>query len=138
METISYASEVKANKEHRCDFCSEKIAQGETYLKSTHKNDGDVYDWKTHKYCGELATKLKMYDNADEGVTQDFFMESVEVEYINLMIDLFPREEHSKYINVFQQLRCVRWHDKLFYVIRHYAKIEREQNPLNPSQKGIK
>ena len=29
METLSYQKEVKANKEHRCDFCFDKIKKGE-------------------------------------------------------------------------------------------------------------
>lgn len=126
METIAYASEVKASKEHRCDFCSEKIAQGETYLKSTHKMDGNVYDWKTHKYCGEIATKLKMYDNADEGVTQDIFMETISEEHYALLTNRFAGDEMEQYSDILQQLRYVRWHDKLFYVIRHYAKLKKE------------
>jgi hypothetical protein len=90
METLSYQEEVKANKEHRCDFCFDKIKKGETYCTSTHKQDGEVYTWKTHKYCSEIASRLKMYDDCDEGVTADDFQEIIHHFHDDLMIEQFP------------------------------------------------
>ena len=75
METIRQAHETKAIKQHVCDFCSEKIQIGETYFSSTHTHDGTIYDWKTHKGCNFIANKLDMYDNCDDGLTGDDFME---------------------------------------------------------------
>lgn len=126
METISYQKEVKANKEHRCNFCCEKIRQGETYVTSTHKQDGTVYDWKTHKHCSEIADRLKMYEDCDEGLTDEGFQESIYSEYFDLMLALFEKEDLKKYPDVVQQLRNVRFKDKLSYVIRHYAKLDKQ------------
>lgn len=56
METLTYKKEVKAIKEHSYNFCGTKINIGEAYMKSSNKHDGEVYDWKTHKYCAEIAT----------------------------------------------------------------------------------
>lgn len=126
METLTYPTETKAVKEHSCNFCAEKITKGETYLKSTHKYDGEVYDWKTHKHCAELAERLKMYDNADEGVTGDFFQETIHCVHDDLLFGLIPNEEAQKYSDIIQQLRKVRFKDKLGYVIRYYKKLDKE------------
>lgn len=126
METISYQKEVKANKEHRCNFCCEKIRQGEIYVTSTHKQDGTVYDWKTHKHCSEIADRLKMYEDCDEGLTDEGFQESIHSEYFDLMLSLFEKDDLKKYPDVVQQLRNVRFKDKLSYVIRHYAKLDKQ------------
>ena len=125
METISYQKEVKANKEHRCNFCCEKIRQGETYVTSTHKQYGTVYDWKTHKHCSEIASRLKMYDDCDEGLTEEGFQETIHSEYFDLLVTKFSKEDVTKYSDVIQQLRNVRFKDKLSYVIRHYARLDK-------------
>ena len=122
METLMYPSETKAKKEHRCDFCAEKILKGDKYIKSTHKQDGDLYDWKTHDYCAELASKMKMYDDADEGVTGDMFMEIVGDKHYDLMLAQFTENELQKHSDVLRQLRYVRFREKLHYVIMHYKK----------------
>lgn len=83
MKTISYSNNVKARKDHACDFCGFKINKGETYIKSTHVYDG-IYDWRTHADCGNLASKLNMYEDADEGVTQDMFMETVRCKFLEI------------------------------------------------------
>lgn len=129
METLNYPTDVKAIKEHKCDFCAEKIRIGETYRKSTHKLDGDIYDWKTHKHCAEIASKLRMYDDADEGVSGDDFQEHISQEFFDLMINLFDKEDRKKYSTPIQCLRDVKFRDKLLYVIHHYKKLEK-QTPL--------
>lgn len=126
METLSYQTETKAIKEHSCNFCGLKIAQGEIYMKSTHKFDGYIYHWKGHKYCANLASRLKMYEDADDGVTQDLFMETIHTVHDDLLIDQLPEDEAQKYIDIIQQLRRAIWRDKLWYVIRHYAKLDKE------------
>ncbi len=135
METIAHPSETKAIKEHNCDFCSEKISVGSIYIKSIHKMDGRIYSFKTHTYCARLAETLKMYDHADEGVTGEIFMETVSEVHYDLIIKQFPAGEIGKYTDILQQLRYVKWHYKLGYVIRHYAKIEREQEQTKLSLK---
>lgn len=83
METIN-RSTPKARKEHKCDFCSQVIPVGEVYEKSTHKID-DIYVFKNHAACSEIASHLKMYDNCDYGLTGDDFKENIETEYSNIM-----------------------------------------------------
>lgn len=126
METLTYPKETKARKEHGCNFCSFKISEGEVYIKSTHVYDGQVYDWKTHKHCAEIANRLKMYDDCDEGLTQDDFMETIHCVHDDLMIKLLPQNELQKYIDIIQQLRRVIFRDKLGYVIRYYKKLDKE------------
>lgn len=125
IETLKSQTEVKANKEHRCNFCGNKISIGELYIKSTHIGDGDLYDWKTHWYCNELANKLKMYEDADDGVTDEMFQETIHTTHDDLLISMFPKEDTKKYSDVIQQLRHVKFRDKLFYVIR---KLEIKKN----------
>ncbi len=129
METLSYPAETKAIKEHDCNFCHEKIKKGEVYKKSTHKFDGEVYDWKTHLHCANLAEILKMYDSARdsgyEGVTDEFFMETIHCEHDDLLIDQLPKDEALKYSDIIQQLRNVRFKDKLGYVLRYYIKLDK-------------
>lgn len=126
METLTQPKETKAIKAHTCNFCSYKILKGDTYIKSTHIYDGQIYDWKTHKYCAEIATRLKMYDHCDEGLTQDDFMETIHCEHNNLMIKLLPEKELQNYSDIIQQLRRVNFRDKLWYVIRYYKKTNKE------------
>ena len=122
METLMQPSEIKAKKEHRCDFCAEKILKGDKYIKSTHKDVGYLYDWKTHDYCAELASKMNMYDDVDEGLTQDMFMENVSDAHYCLLTDRFARDECEKYSDILKQLRYVGFREKLHYVILHYKK----------------
>lgn len=80
METLQYPTETKAIKDHRCNYCCLPIIKGDTYLKSTYKYD-TVYSWKSHLSCSEIANKLKMFDNCDEGLTADDFREIISNEY---------------------------------------------------------
>lgn len=121
MVTLKGPEDVKAIKEHTCNYCSLKIRVGETYERSTHKYD-DIYTWKAHKHCYQIADKLKMFDDADEGVTQDFFQESISETYYQLMTEFFTNEDRNKYSVALQELRKVNFRDKLMYVIRHYSK----------------
>jgi len=95
METIQYPTETKAIKNHRCDFCLGVIEKGSKYLKSVHKYDV-VYSWKTHKKCSEIASKLNMYDNCDEGVTSEDFIEIIREEYSRIMAETQNEKYESK------------------------------------------
>jgi len=78
METISYPKEVKAIKDHVCDFCCDKIKKDEKYNISTHTQDGSIYSWKTHLHCDAIASRLEMYKDLDgEGLTGDMFHETI-------------------------------------------------------------
>lgn len=122
METLKYAESVTAKKDHKCDFCGEKIRMGDVYKKSTHKQDGYMYDWKSHQHCEDIATKLNMYDDeCDEGLTQDSFQERINDVYFDLMYAIFKVDDVAKYSDVLQQTRYVQFGKKLFYVINHYT-----------------
>lgn len=124
MDTITSPHEVKASKEHQCNFCTEKIRVGEKYETSVHKCDGQIYPWKTHKHCSKIAIRLKMYDECDEGLTGDMFQETIHCVHDDIMIGMLPTDD--KYNDVKQQLRHVRFRDKLFYVIRYFSNIDKE------------
>lgn len=84
METIQWPTEVKARKNHKCNYCLQPIIKGSHYLKSTHKID-DIYNWVTHIYCEELAKKLDMYSECyEDGLSTDDFIEYVHVYYRRL------------------------------------------------------
>lgn len=55
MPTILRETYPTANKEHRCEFCCEKIMIGQKYVRQTNVYDGVVYDFITHKECKEVA-----------------------------------------------------------------------------------
>lgn len=125
METLRTQTETKAIKQHICNFCGEKIIVNEKYMKSTHINDGLIYDWKSHKYCSKLASRLNMYKEAYDGVTQDFFMESVSEEHYSILVGQMSKEDRNKYNDMLIQLRGVNFRTKLWFVIRHYNKIDK-------------
>lgn len=90
MDVLS-ESTPKANKEHRCMFCMGIINKGEIYNKQVIKNDY-IYTWINHIKCGELAHKLKMYDdNWGDGIGSDEFMENV----YQFLYDSLSEEEHD-------------------------------------------
>ena len=74
METLRYGK-VKARKAHVCSFCGCTIPVGETYWRSAHKANGELYDWKSHEQCAELVDMLNM--EGDEGVTGEDFYEYI-------------------------------------------------------------
>lgn len=74
----------KAKKQHKCNYCNGTIEVGEVYSRSTHVYDGDLYEWKSHDKCQFLASELRMFEDVDEGVTMDYFMESVNEAYRTL------------------------------------------------------
>jgi hypothetical protein len=58
MEIIDFRTQ-KAIKEHTCNWCNEKIKIGQKYNRGLYKED-DIYIWKSHIYCLEIAQKLKV------------------------------------------------------------------------------
>src|SRR5688572_11121774 len=125
METLKDAIEIKAQKNHSCNFCGCKIQAGNIYLKSTHIFDGKIYDWKTHKECSKIASDLNMYDQCEDGVTQDDFVETINQEYFDLMLLTFneeDREEMKRFSDVINHLSYVEFKKKLHYVIQKQPK----------------
>lgn len=126
VETISEQKQVTAVKEHRCNFCNEKIRKGEKYTTSTHKYDGEIYSWKTHNSCQKIASRLNMYRECyDEGLTQEHFQETIREEYMDIMRLMMTIEDRKKYSEIFAQLDGVYFYHKLRYVIHHYAKLDK-------------
>lgn len=76
MGTLSNSTPT-ARKEHKCEFCGGIIAIGEKYEKQTFIHDGYIYDWICHCKCSELASELNMYDDCDDGLDSDGFIESL-------------------------------------------------------------
>ena len=64
-----------ARKEHRCNFCGGVISVGEKYNRQTNVYDGCVYDWVSHCECSKLACELDMFDDCDEGLDDDGFID---------------------------------------------------------------
>ena len=95
MQTLSN-SQRKARKIHECNFCAEKINIGEKYDHQACVKDGYMYDWKSHLHCSELASRLKMYDSCDEGVTHEDFIEIIQEEYRQIMSDNHNEEYESE------------------------------------------
>lgn len=85
MEIISQETR-KAHKEHQCDWCYGVIEKGETYDHASCKQDGDVYTWKNHKRCMEIAHELRMFDECDDyGLDSDSFVEYINEYYFRLI-----------------------------------------------------
>lgn len=70
-----------AKKEHRCDLCGFNILAGEKYDWQKNVCDGMLYEFKMHLSCLELVSKLNMFDDCDDGLTGNDFVEFVEQEY---------------------------------------------------------
>jgi hypothetical protein len=81
METISHTTP-KARKEHRCDWCWEKIKVGEKYSRTFCKEDY-VYVWISHNHCKQIAQKLNMFDNGP--VSESNFEDNIKEEYQRIM-----------------------------------------------------
>lgn len=114
METLQYPTEIKAKKEHKCDFCLEPIQKGSIYLKSVYKYD-DIFSWKNHLCCSEIASKLKMYDDCDEGVTTDDFIESIKDQYSKIMSETQNDIYESK------DFVYPKFKERLIFVLNHYG-----------------
>ena len=112
IEIIKSQKELRAKKEHVCNFCRSRINIGELYLRATYKLDY-LYDWKTHIQCSKIADKLNMYDEcADEGLTSYEFVESINCKYEQLL----HMQNKIDELNTFK--------DKLEYVIKYYEQNE--------------
>jgi hypothetical protein len=103
METIVYPTKRRARKTHSCDLCWQPIEAGSIYLYSVYKHD-EVYTWKMHHHCSDIADKLKMYDEC-EGLEMETFREFIIDEYYTLT------ENSDKEIT---------WNEKLDFVIAHH------------------
>lgn len=123
METIKPQQATTAAKDHVCSFCGMKIVKGDSYLKSTHVNDGYIYDWKAHEHCESIAIKLKMYEACDNFLTEEDFRIMISEEYGDIMKRLLQDSGvASNFDVIMQQFDCVIFRQKLGHVIRHHKK----------------
>ena len=106
MEMIQAPTKTKAIKEHRCNFCYQKILKGSIYVKSVWKADS-IYAWKTHNHCADIATKLKMYEDSDDGVDSDAFSEHIKNEYQNIIMQINPNAKDIVYPKALERLSFV-------------------------------
>lgn len=78
MLTVLRETYPTARKEHGCEFCGEKIAIGQKYVRQTNIYDGTIYDFVTHQECNEVADELRMYDDCDDsGLHGESFREEL-------------------------------------------------------------
>lgn len=93
----------KAHKIHECSWCGGDIETGETYDFDIIVNDGELYEWKSHKKCSKLYEDLDMNElDMGEGVDSMMFMEEIqqylhhklnEEEYENMMCEAIENKE---------------------------------------------
>jgi len=50
METLS-ETRPKARKRHGCNVCLGVIAKGDTYVRQSNVDGGDLWTWKAHGLC---------------------------------------------------------------------------------------
>ncbi len=108
METISQNNR-KANKDHICNWCEQKIVKGTIYSYSANVDEGTPYIWKNHIYCSDIAHKIGMWDDGD-GITTENFQESVKCHYQDVMSKNFNEEYESiefKYPSFAEQLNFI-------------------------------
>lgn len=120
MELIKETRPV-ARKEHYCMLCQCKIEKGQQYVRQTC-SDGYMYDFINHTECSEIASRLGMYDNADDGLQDDEFQVAVD-EYIY----------HNHYDDVIDDIE-VEWqklslYEKVVKIIDELNRIESEPTP---------
>lgn len=70
-----------ARKEHKCNYCCGIIKIGEKYDWSKFSNYGEIYEWKAHLSCCDIASELDMADSSDDGITKERFMRIIDDEY---------------------------------------------------------
>lgn len=64
-----------ARKDHTCNYCGDVIHKGEKYDYSKLVQDGELYEWKCHLECNNIANILWEYIDPWEGMTEDDFYE---------------------------------------------------------------
>ena len=113
VETITQLTP-KAKKQHKCNFCHGIIERGEIYTHQTNKLDGELYTWKSHLSCDRITVELKMDEYADEGVTDEWFMETIKEEYRDIMIKTKQKLYESK------DFRIPSWLEQLKFVKEYH------------------
>ena len=110
---------VKARKDHRCDLCGGLIRKGLTYNCQSNKLDGDVYTHKAHLKCTEMCKLLDLYRDADYGVDEEIFCDSVDEVFAGYYSAAFPDTQELR--EIYNLLTCVPTYEKTIYL---YDKIK--------------
>lgn len=110
MITILKDSHPVARKEHMCMLCHGRIVKGQRYYRQTCVYDY-VYDFIEHEECKAIARELDMYDNCDEGLTDEIFTSEID-QYI---YDNYPEEEADR-------LYTMSYYDKVCQVLKELEK----------------
>ena len=63
-------------------------------------------------------------------LTGEAFQEYIYSKYLDLTFDAFSQDDLKKYSDVIQQLRYVRFKEKLFFVLMHYKKLDKQKEAL--------
>ena len=103
----------KAKKVHKCNFCGLPIEIGETYNRQANIQDGDFFEWKSHKSCEAIAYELNMFNNCEDGVDEYSFSEDIKNEYQDIMSNSYTEIYESKdfkYPSFKEQLEFVKKH----------------------------
>lgn len=78
--------ERKARKEHICNYCYGVINKGEIYRDTILIDGGEIYVWKEHLHCQDVASDLWVWiDPNDYGMTEEDYQEGCR-EYIRCFI----------------------------------------------------
>ena len=101
MQTLDRKIRV-AKKVHKCDLCGLNIVVGEEYDWQKNVDDRELYEFKMHLSCLKLANKLDMFEECEEGLTSNDFVEFVSQEYPNITTGLkwidvlqFVKDKHN-------------------------------------------
>ena len=77
MSGIIKSKEMKARKDHKCDWCSSTIHKGQIYKRDTIVYDDKIYDWlscgKCQKYIDEMLDEWKEFLYLDEITEEDLY-----------------------------------------------------------------
>lgn len=99
MSTVLSSNSRIARKDHKCSYCGLKIKKGTKYFIDTMVGDY-MYDWKYHESCSWIASRLDMFDECDDGVTMDDFINFIEEEYANFMSQFHNELWESKWYEI--------------------------------------
>ena len=77
MVEVLRTSVVRANKPYQCSYCCMPIAKGEKYRRSCNKYDGELYTWRSHLHCAEIASAIWDFADPDPGMDECTFRDCV-------------------------------------------------------------
>lgn len=60
-----------ARKEHRCEFCNQKILAGEKYHRQSGKYEGEFFDRCLHMTCDNMISKYCEEENEYADISYD-------------------------------------------------------------------